>query len=160
MYTCLSENKEDGTPATTLFQDLHAEPLARFLAAGGSLLSLHSATVACQTSPLLQKLSGGVFVGHPPAFAFTVYPTYNQHPITQGVTAFSVFDEFYVQRIEPDVTVHMIALDRGVAYPMLWTRSEGKGRVAHIAIGHDARVWNLPPYQQLIRQAVDWLTTA
>lgn len=160
MYTCLSATKEDGSPAETLFHDEHAAPLAAWVAAGGALLMIHSACVACQTSPALRRLAGGVFVEHPPAFHFTVYPTFDEHPITAGVGAFSVYDEFYIEHTEPDVRVHMIALDRGVAYPMLWTRRQGAGRVAHIALGHDERVWNLPPYQQLLRQAAAWLTPA
>jgi type 1 glutamine amidotransferase len=101
---------------------------------------------------------GGVFVDHPPQFAFTVYPLYRLHPITAGIAAFTVHDEFYVQEHEPDVDLHMVALDRGVAYPMVWTRSEGQGRVAHIAMGHDGKVWSLAPYHQLMLQTVDWLT--
>jgi type 1 glutamine amidotransferase len=82
---------------------------------------------------------------------------YRDHPITDGVEAFTVHDEFYVEMHEPSVDVHMIAIDRGVAYPMVWTKEEGEGRVAHVGIGHDERVWCLRPYQRLMLQAVAWL---
>jgi len=159
MFTCLSQTLEDKSPATVLFLDEHAEPLTKWISAGGRLLMVHSATVSCQTSPKLRRLTGGVFVNHPPAFNFMVYPMFTAHPITAGVDAFSLHDEFYIEQIEPDSAIHMVGFDRGVAYPMLWTRSEQAGRVAHIAMGHDERVWNLKPYQQLIQQAVGWLGT-
>ena len=159
-FTCLSANKEDGSPASNRFSDALAQPLADFVSGGGAYLAVHCATVACQDSAVLRQLTGGVFLGHPPAFNFTVYPMHLEHPITAGVGAFSVFDEFYQQQIEPDAAVHMIALDRGVAWPMVWSRTQGKGRVAHLAPGHDERVWNLPAYQRLVRQAVGWLGRA
>ena len=120
-------------------------------------MSLHAATVASQTSPVLHALQGGVFVTHPPQFSFTVYPLYGEHPITTGVTAFAVHDEFYVQAYDPSVEVLAVALDRGVAHPMVWSKQEEKGRVAHIAMGHDLGVWSLEPYQRLVLQAIAWL---
>jgi type 1 glutamine amidotransferase len=59
---------------------------------------------------------------------------------------------------EPGKT-NILILVGGVAYPMVWSRTEGNGRVAHIAMGHDVKVWNLQPYQRLMLQAIDWLTT-
>jgi hypothetical protein len=45
--------------------------------------------------------------------------------IPLGIEAFTVHDEFYVERQTADVQVHMVAFDRGVAYPMVW-RNEGR----------------------------------
>ncbi|HMB24419.1 MAG TPA: ThuA domain-containing protein, partial [Anaerolineales bacterium] len=117
---------------------------------------VHAATVIGESDPALGDLIGGVFVSHPPQFAFTVYPMFGEHPITAGVEAFTVHDEFYIERQTSDVQVHMVAFDRGMAYPMAWSRVEGRGRIAHIAPGHSQAVWNLEPYQQLLLQALDW----
>jgi hypothetical protein len=105
----------------------------------------------------LKELMGGMFVEHPPQFSFTVFPLYGGHPITDGIEAFIVHDEFYMELHESDVNVHMVGLDRGVAYPMVWSRRDGEGRVAHVAMGHDAKVWKLAPYRRLMLQTVDWL---
>jgi type 1 glutamine amidotransferase len=83
---------------------------------------------------------------------------YEEHPITAGVEAFAVHDEFYVQAYDDTIAIHAIALDRGVAHPMVWSRSEGQGRVAYVAMGHGPEVWKLEPYQRLMLQAVEWLT--
>lgn len=158
LYTCLTAQREDGQPATWKHSDAQATALVEWVRAGGGLLAAHAATVAGQSSPALKALMGGAFVTHPPAFAFTVYPLYREHPITAGVEAFTVHDELYVQMYDATVEIHAVTLDRGMAYPMVWSRSEGRGRVAHIALGHGPEAWNLPPYQRLMRQAVDWLS--
>jgi hypothetical protein len=140
LNTCIGERREDDGPTALGFTDAQAESLARWVRGGGGLLQ------------------GGVFVSHPPQFSFTVYPLYEEHPITAGIEAFAVYDEFYVQDYDPSVEIHMIALDQGVAHPMVWSKREGKGRVAYIAMGHDLGVWSLEPYQRLTLQAIEWLT--
>lgn len=156
-YTCLSATLEDGKPAPVRFTDEHAEPIAQWVATGGALLGVHCATVAAQSSPRLRKLLGGSFVNHPPAYDLTVHPMAAPHPVTAGVGVFSGRDEFYIHEMEPGAHVHMVALDRGVAHPMVWTRAEGRGRVAYLAPGHEANIWNQPAYRKLFTQAVEWL---
>lgn len=157
LYTCLSEQREDGQPATLKHTEAQVAALVEWVRAGGGLLATHAATVAGQSSPALKALMGGVFVSHPPQFPFTVYPLYREHPITAGIEAFTVHDEFYMQAYDATVEVHAVALDRGVAYPMVWSRTEGRGRVAHIALGHGPEVWGLLQYHRLMLQAIDWL---
>jgi type 1 glutamine amidotransferase len=131
--------------------------LTAWVRGGGGLLAAHSATTSARASLALRVLFGGMFVEHPPQSTFTVYPMYREHPITAGIEAFAVHDEFYMQLHEADVDVHMVGLDRGLAYPVVWTRGEGQGRVAHIALGHSEKVWALELYQRLMLQAIDWL---
>lgn len=157
-YTSLGKHREgynDTGPEIMTLEQIRG--LRSWVRAGGGLLAVHSATVLGDSDPELGELMGGVFVSHPPQFAFTVYPMVSEHPITLGIDAFSVFDEFYIQRLVAPVEIHMVAVDRGIAYPMAWSRTEGKGRVAHVAMGHSEVVWNLQPYRQLLRQAMDWV---
>ncbi|MHB0856486.1 MAG: ThuA domain-containing protein [Anaerolineae bacterium] len=138
--------------------DAQALALAEWVRAGGKLLGVHSATVrGAYANPAQKALLGAAFLEHPPQYSFTVYPLLPEHPITAGVEAFSVHDEFYIQAYASDLDVHMVAVDRGRAYPMVWSRREGQGRVAVIAMGHSEQVWDLPAYRQLIRQTVAWL---
>jgi type 1 glutamine amidotransferase len=156
LHTCLGVPEEDDAEPQ-MHTDAQVEALVKWVQGGGALLASHAATTSANLNPALKTLMGGVFVSHPPQFTFTVYPFFRQHPIVDGVSAFAVYDEFYEEICEPSVDVHMIAVDRGVAYPMVWSKSEGKGRVAHVAIGHDAKVWSLESYQRLILQTIDWL---
>lgn len=158
-YTSLSKHRE-GQPATepqTLTPE-QTTALAEWVRGGGALLGVHSATVSGIENPAFKALLGGRFISHPPQFVFTVAPTYRPHPITEGVEAFSVKDEMYIQEYERDVDIHMVTVDRGVAYPMVWSRTEGRGRVAHITLGHDEKVWSHPSFQRLLLQALDWTT--
>jgi type 1 glutamine amidotransferase len=158
-YTCLSPRREGNNPTgPERLSDDQIGGLTSWVRAGGALLAAHAATVIGESDPALGALIGGVFVSHPPQFAFTVYPMFGEHPITAGIEAFTVHDEFYMQTHMPDVQVHMVACDRGIAYPMVWSRTEGGGRVAHIAPGHSQEVWDLKPYQRLLLQTIDWLT--
>lgn len=157
-YTSLSKHREGMNDAgPEQLTDAQVDGLTRWVRAGGGLLAVHSATVVGASNPAYEALLGGAFISHPPQFAFTVYPLPREHPITAGVEAFTVHDEFYIQRYDPSVQIHMVALDRGVAHPMVWTRNDGAGRVAHIAMGHSELVWDLPPYRRLLLQAAAWL---
>jgi len=150
----------DGRPSVgaAFLTDAQTQALADWVRAGGRILGVHGATVrGTQPNPLLKALLGARFIEHPAQHSFMVYPLLPEHPITEGVGAFAVKDELYIQEFESGLDVHMVAIDRGQAYPMVWTRREGAGRVAYIAMGHNDQVWNLPPFTQLLTQAVSWL---
>lgn len=157
LYTCLGGQPRPDRRTAPGPTPAQADALAEWVRAGGGLLAAHAATVISETSPALRALIGGAFVGHPPQFAFTVYPLYKPHPITAGLDAFAVRDELYIEEYDESVDVHLIALDRGVAHPMAWSKREGQGRVAHVALGHGPDVWNLNPYQRLMLQSIAWL---
>jgi len=158
-YTSFSPHREgfnDNSPER--LTNVQIDGLTDWIRNGGALLAVHSATVIGKSDTALGELMGGVFISHPPAFAFTVYPVFGQHPITMGIEAFTVHDELYMETHTSTVQVHMVAIDQGVAYPMAWSKTEGQGRVAHIAPGHSCEVWDLEPYQRLLMQTIDWLT--
>jgi len=157
-YTCLSSRQEGNNPTgPERLTSAQIDGLAGWIRNGHAFLALHAATIIGESDPALGDLIGGVFVSHPPQFSFTVYPMYGEHPITAGIEAFTVHDEFYIETYTPDVHVHMVAFDRGITYPMVWSKTEGQGRVVHIAPGHSLAVWDLEPYQRLLLQAMDWL---
>ena len=157
LYTCLTDKRENGSPASIQLTDDHALPVRRWISAGGALLALHGTTVSGQSSPVFRRLVGGVFVTHPPACRFTVYPVAGEHQITRGMDPFEVQDELYIEECEPDVKVHAVAIHEGIERPQVWSRTEGSGKVAHVALGHDEKVWSLSVYQRLLLGAVEWL---
>jgi type 1 glutamine amidotransferase len=158
-YTDLGQYRDGRTSVGAAFlTEAQAQAWTDWVRTGGRVLGVHGATVrGTQPNAMLKSLLGARFIEHPPQFSFMVYPVLPSHPITEGVEAFALKDEFYMQEFESGLDVHMIALDRGLAYPMVWTRTEGHGRVAYIAMGHSGQVWNLPPYTKLVTQAVSWL---
>lgn len=158
LYTCHVEppdNPDEGLQYTGGLSDEETNSLIEWVQAGGGLVAAHSATTIRPDNEALRRLIGGRFISHPPRFPFTVYPMEHQHPILEGVGTFTVVDELYTQEYA-NVDVHAVAVDRGIAHAMVWTRTEGSGRVVHIAPGHDASVWSEAGYGRLVRQAVDW----
>lgn len=149
------ERFPDAVPGFTPAQAL---ALADWVSAGGRLLGVHGASVVgAEPNPVHEALVGARFLEHPAQFVFTVYPVAREHPLIAGVEALAVHDEFYLQDYGADLAVHMVAIDRGRAYPMVWTRQQGAGRVAYIAMGHSGQVWELPGYVRLLANAVGWL---
>jgi uncharacterized protein len=153
MYTGFSADAADRAPNVA-----QSEALFDWVQAGGGLLAVHGATVIPEDNWTLRGLVGGTFNSHPPQFAFSVTPMAQTHPVIRDVAAFTVEDELYVHRTTEDIQVHMVAVDRGVAHPMVWTREEGSGRVAYVAPGHGPAVWEHPVYRRLLLQAAAWLT--
>jgi len=159
-YTCLSKNApEQETPTPERLTDEQVHGLAGWVQNGGALLAVHCATVVGDSNSDLARLLGGAFISHPAPLTFTIFPVLDQHPITNGVSVFDVHDEFYIERCEPSITIHMSAVYEGKTYPMVWSKSDGVGRVAHIAPGHFPEVWKHLLYQRLMIQAVNWLIT-
>jgi type 1 glutamine amidotransferase len=157
-YTCLFKHRpgyDDHGPEK--FTTDQVAGLTTWVQAGGGFLAVHASTSMGDSGPELGKLIGGVFLSHPEPFKFTVLPLFGEHPITAGIQAFQIQDEFYLQKYDPAVQIHMVAEYQNVAYPMVWSRSEGRGRVAHIAPGHFPEVWNHHVYQQLLLQTAGWL---
>ncbi|MBX3051796.1 MAG: ThuA domain-containing protein [Caldilineaceae bacterium] len=158
LYTCLGGAQKDGVVAEDLTPP-QASALVKWVRDGGGLLALHAATVMREGNQALRGLMGGRFLSHPPQFDFTVTPMARAHPVTRGVGPFTVHDEFYMQDVSTDVTVHMTAEDRGAVHPMVWTKEDGHGRVVYIAPGHTASTWAEKAYGQLIRQSVRWIAS-
>src|ERR1051325_3595967 len=129
-YTCFSKNEPDQAERTPeRLTDEQVRGLADWVQTGGALLAAHCATVVGESGPELGQLLGGTFISHPPPCTFTISPVSDEHPITRGVPAFDVYDEFYMERCEPSVKIHMIAVDQGIVHPMVWSKQEGAGRV-------------------------------
>jgi type 1 glutamine amidotransferase len=157
-YTCLSRHRQgyaDSGPER--LTDDQVSGLTRWVQQGGALLAAHAATVIGDSSPRLGKLLGGIFLSHPEPFAFTIFPLSGEHPITSGIPAFEVLDEFYIQEVDPAVNIHMVAVYQGVVHPMVWSRTADQGRVACVGPGHFPHVWNNPTYQRLMLQTAGWL---
>ena len=158
LYTCLGGSR-DGDVEGTDFTAQQTSSLVDWVRGGGALLALHASTVTGPDNREMRRLLGGYFVSHPPGLrSFTVMPVPDAHSVTKGIEAFEVFDELYVESCDDTVQVHMTAMHEDANCPMVWSRPEGKGRVVHIAPGHDRRVWELPAYRRIVLQSLSWAT--
>jgi type 1 glutamine amidotransferase len=147
------------------------EALLEYVRSGHGYVSIHAAdNAAADWLPAWKELLGGVFshVGLPDGKTrkgtYTVKIVDTTSPITRGLKDFPLQDELYYQvQMQPDVQPLATIEYQGVAWPVAWTRTFGKGRVFHTVLGHrdfgpdkDDPLRD-PNLSRLIIQAVDWV---
>jgi type 1 glutamine amidotransferase len=138
----------------------------QFVENGGSALMLHNVTHVGVTDPDFRHVLGAAYTGHPPIRTFKVKVKDPNHPITKGVSDFTITDEQHYMDYDKDPkhifleTVNEDGLaygKQGTTAPGGWSYDYGKGRVAYLSPGHMLMVlWN-PEYIKLQQNAVRWL---
>ncbi len=126
--------------------------LLAYVDGGGGFVPVHCASACFGGSPLFVKLVGARFASHG-GDEFSVENVLPEHPILDGVSSYRAWDETYVHDSHGD---DRTILQKRDGEPWSWTRQQGKGRVFYTAAGHDHRVWDLPEFQALLRNAILW----
>lgn len=109
----------------------------------------------------LQLASGGSR-GHDKYGSFEVTTTNPQHPIMKGVEPeYTLKDERYYYNPDPagpgiEVLAQSSVAGSDKIYPSVFVVKHPQARIVGIALGHDAESHNIPNYQNLIRNAVQW----
>jgi len=123
---------------------------------GNGLLAIHSGTADYQEKTILRSLLGGVFTHHPEQCEVKMEPKAN-HPLTNGMSPFTVKDEHYFMAMyDSEADVFMTSRSEHGEQPAGWRRTEGAGRVAVLTPGHNLEVWLHPLYQTLLLNALRW----
>lgn len=135
-----------------------------FLASGGNLLAMHSATIAFPGLPSWRSALGATWdldkTFHPPIGRCLIERTHVQHPITDGLGDFQVFDERYsnLDLVDEGEIVPLYAhTEDGATHPLVWARRVGNSRVVYDALGHGARSFEAPEHVELLKRTVSWL---
>lgn len=148
----------------------YRKALFDFAAAGKGIIMLHPGTwYGFGGWPELNaQIVGGGARGHDKIHPFEVKAVKAEHAIMAGVPAsFTVEDELYYVNAEPDkipegtakitVLAETSPSDKYKAsHPSVWITEHPKAKIVGIALGHDARVHDLKPYQQILSNAVKW----
>ncbi len=130
-----------------------------FVHRGGGFLALHNSHGIYPPGGPYYQLFGGDYGGHPPPATFTVRIEDKNHPITQGVEDFEVFDEQHMSKYYLD-REHLLlrSMSRGNDMaPAGWWREPGEGRFVYLAPGHTPSALRHPMMQRLIRNSIRWL---
>ncbi|WP_395749279.1 PVC-type heme-binding CxxCH protein [Prosthecobacter sp.] len=149
---------------------VYRKALFDFAAAGKGIVMLHPGTwYGFGSWPELNaQIVGGGARGHDRIHPFDVKAVKADHPIMAGVPAsFTVEDELYYVNAEPDkipagtskitVLAETSPSDKYKApHPSVWITNHPKAKIVGIALGHDARVHYLKPYQQILTNAAKW----
>ena len=137
--------------------DAQAAALKEYLLNGGRVLSVHNG-ISIQDTPSLAELTGARFTDHPPMESLLIKPV-SGHPVTDGLSEFTVFEEPYHFEDISNVEI-LAAYDfNGVSIPAAWERSYGKGILIYLMPGHDPDVFKSEQYRRLIQSCVVYLTS-
>jgi len=153
------------------FTKSQQEAIFELVRSGHGYVSIHAADNAPPDwLPTWKEMLGGIFshVGQPDGKtrkgSYIVKIVDTTSPITQGLKDFPLKDELYYHvQMQPDVQPLATIEYDGVAWPVAWTRTFGKGRVFHTVLGHRDFGPNKedplrdPNLSRLIIQAVDWV---
>ena len=137
--------------------------LERHVTSGGGLVALHTAVICFDADPAWHRLLGASWrwdhSWHPPVGDALVEVTAagRRHPITAGISSFTVPDEVYacldrVADLEPLLT----ASHHGRAHPVLWARRVGPGRVVTDLLGHGEESLRDREHRTVLARALAW----
>ena len=130
--------------------------LLKFVEGGKGYVGVHSAADSFRECSAYRYFVGGYFVTHPRYRQYQVSVVDPTHPITAGIEEFFVTDEQYIVGYDPRNNVLATALWQGKAVPVVWTKGHGKGRVAYIALGHNAESCRDPNFRTLLVRGALW----
>ena len=87
----------------------------------------------------------------------TVVPENKQHPITEGLTPWTVQDETYTMA-EPtsDAEILLTVTHPNSMHNVAWTRHYKNSRVLCLQLGHDNMVWSDPGFRELFHRGIRW----
>jgi len=106
-----------------------------------------------------QFMVGGQWVAHPggDGVEYMVRIVDHDHVITKGLHDFGVSSEQYYMHVDPANHVLAVTDFGGVAVPVAWTKTYGKGRVFYCSLGHVAQVFEQDPQiLEMVTRGMVW----
>jgi type 1 glutamine amidotransferase len=145
----------------------HYQQMDEFLARGGGLVVLHSATIADKEPEKLAERIGLAFqpgrskYRHGPLDLRIVAPP--GEPITRGLPRDIHFvDESYWPMFGDTNQVNLLATtkEEGKDWPMIWTCEKGGGRVFASVVGHYSWSYDDPFFRIIVLRGIAWAARA
>lgn len=134
--------------------------IREFVEGGKALVGIHNAADSFTDTEEYVQLIGAKFRTHPAQLDITTEIVDSSHPITQGVTTFTVHDELYLFSAYDPARVHLLAqthsYDDNGPIPIAWTREPGSGRVFYLSLGHNPSTLADANWQHFFKNGVEW----
>jgi type 1 glutamine amidotransferase len=113
---------------------------------------------AFRNEPAYQEMVGGQWVSHPggDGVSYTVHIVDPTHPLTRGLSDFTVRSEQYYMHVDPAIQVLATTAFGPVAMPVAWTKRYGQGRVFYCSVGHDPELLRGREMAALLRRGFTW----
>jgi type 1 glutamine amidotransferase len=151
--------------ARGVLTDAQKAKLLALIRGGVGVVGIHASYYSFTRWADIRKVWGATFTRHGKVdVMLTVTIVDKKHPVAEGVgDAFESHSELY-QSTPLAKDCHLIAKakekGRDGEYPSVWTRTEGKGRVAVILPAHWPDAYKVPAFVRLIANAAKWAARA
>lgn len=140
--------------------------LNSFVQRGGGVVLIHSAVIADDQPEALARLIG--LSANPSRTGYRHTPFQlafddRTHEITRGFPqTVDLLDEPYWPLIGPPETVHVLASGSvdGKSHPLVWVRTQGRGRIFVSIPGHYTHTLKDPLFQWLLLRGIAWAADA
>jgi uncharacterized protein (TIGR03437 family) len=147
--------------------------LLAFVQGGKGFGGVHSATDTLYSWPEYGELIGGWFDGHPWVHEVRIDVEDPDHPAVRHLApSFVITEEIYQHRnfsrnrVRVLMTLDTSTVDLNAAginrmdgdFALAWVRPYGAGRVFYSALGHFDETWRDERFQQMMLNAILWLT--
>lgn len=151
--------------------DSQKEDLVTLLEEGKGMVFLHHSLVSYQDWDEFTDIIGGkyhasegVFQGEPvepSTFKHDVEVSVTiadeQHPVTQGLSSFTIIDEVYGGfSVMPDVHTLLKTDHPASTETIAWTHHYENSRIVYIQLGHDEKAFENTQYRKLVRNAIEY----
>ena len=156
-------------------KEISEEERADFIAMlekGKGLVVLHHAFCSYDIWPEYVKIAGGRYhhyqwekdgvMQKPSTYMhdvkFDIKVEDPKHPITKGISDFSIIDEAY-GNTELLSTVHpLLSTNTPLNGPLVcWANNYGKSRVVTLTLGHDIQSWENPSFIEILSRSILWV---
>ena len=156
-------------------KEIPEEAQADFIAMlekGKGLIVLHHAFCSYDHWPEYVKIAGGRYHHYkwmkdgveqsPSGFKLNVELDIKiadqNHPITKGISDFSIVDEAYRNTELLSSVQPLLSTDSPLNGPLIgWTNNYGKSRVVTITIGHGNTTWENPTFIEILSRSILWV---
>lgn len=144
--------------------------LLKYVEEGGGLVFFHSSTSAFYKWPEFKDISTGAWVeetwhGKPSPIKVSIEN--QEHPITQGLSDFYIFDELWINAEQNESfqalgsAINDEASEKdNTKQPAIFVSEYGKGRVFHTLLGHDVRAMRNTGFQTLLLRGTEWAASS
>ncbi|MDR2513729.1 MAG: ThuA domain-containing protein [Christensenellaceae bacterium] len=144
-------------PTPNWYSSALAGQILALVEGGAGFLGIHCGLANIPDgNAVFTKVLKGRFLRHPPRCQVRFEPK-GEHPILQGVEAFTAEDEHYmVEVLEAQTQVLGSNTSEHGTTIALWAHALGRGRVAGVTPGHSTEVLCHPQYAKLLHNAAKW----
>lgn len=143
--------------------------LLSFVENGGGWVTFHASTSAFYKWPEFRDISTAAWIDstwHGEISTVEVQISNNEHPVTKGLSNFTILDELWVNAARNETfqilgtSTNADIAAKGIEnQPSIMVSHFGKGKIFHTTLGHNVQTMENKAFQTLILRGTEWAAT-